>query len=102
MVTVIGLGVLWLQSRGAWRSVYANLFGGEVMYMLSSLMINVAISMNLYHTGSLYDLPLVASFLWFGAAGLIAYKNGKALDDSPASPANTAQEKNGRITDHPL
>src|ERR1041385_2951990 len=53
MVTVIGLGVLWLQSRGAWRSVYANLFGGEVMYMLSSLMINVAISMSLYHTGSL-------------------------------------------------
>jgi signal transduction histidine kinase len=82
MVTVIGLGVLWLQSRGAWRNVYANLFGGEAMYMLSSLMINVAISLNLYRTGSIYDLPLVASFLWFGAAGLIAYKNSAALDAS--------------------
>jgi signal transduction histidine kinase len=97
MVTVIGLGVLWLQSRGAWRSVYANLFGGEVMYMLSSLMINVAISMNLYHTGSLYDLPLVASFLWFGAAGLIAYKNGNALDDSADSSENTDQKKGESI-----
>ena len=97
MVTVIGLGVLWLQSRGAWRSVYANLFGGEVMYMLSSLMINVAISRSLYHTGSLYDLPLVASFLWFGAAGLIAYKNGNALDDSADSSENTDQKKGESI-----
>jgi signal transduction histidine kinase len=97
MVTVIGLGALWLQSRGAWRSVYANLFGGEVLYMLSSLMINVAISMNLYHTGSLYDLPLVASFLWFGAAGLIAYKNGNALDDSADSSENTDQKKGESI-----
>jgi signal transduction histidine kinase len=95
MVTVIGLGVLWLQSRGAWRTVYANLFGGEALYMLSSLMINVAISLGLYHTGSLYDLPLVASFLWFGAAGLIAYKNGNALDDLSDSSAEVLEQKKG-------
>jgi signal transduction histidine kinase len=45
-------------------------------------MINVAIDLKVYHTGDLYDLPLVASFLWFGAAGLIAYKNSASLDDS--------------------
>ena len=99
MVTVVGLGVLWLQGRGAWRTVYAHLFGAEVLYMLSSLMINVTISLKVYHTGSLYDLPLVASFVWFGAAGLIAYKNGNALDDGADSAAseNSDQKKGDSI-----
>src|SRR5438874_9792278 len=95
MLTLVGLGVLWLQSRGAWRTVYGNLFGAEAMYMLSSLVINVAISLKIYHTGDLYDLPLVASFLWFGAAGLIAYKSGNALDEysDAASPDSTGSRK---------
>jgi signal transduction histidine kinase len=96
MVTVVGLGALWLQSRGAWRIVYANLFGGESMYMVSSLMINVAISLKRYYTGSIYDLPLLASFLWFAAAGLIAYKSGNALDDnSDSSPSDIPEQKKG-------
>jgi signal transduction histidine kinase len=82
MVIVVGFGVLWLRSRGTWRMVYANLFGCQALHMLSTLMINVAIDLKVYHTGDLYDLPLVASFLWFGAAGLIAYKNSASLDDS--------------------
>ena len=95
MVTIVGLGILWLQSRGAWRTVYANLFGGVAMYMLSSLMINVAISLQVYHTGNLYDLPLIASFLWFGAAGLIAYKSGSALDESSDSSSEGNDPKKG-------
>jgi signal transduction histidine kinase len=95
MVTVVGLGVLWLQSRGAWRTVYANLFGADVMYMLSSLIINVGISLKVYSTGSLYDLPLVASFLWFAAAGLIAYKNSGALDESSDPGAEDSEAKKG-------
>jgi len=91
MVTVVGFGVLWLQGRGAWRTVYANLFGADVMYMLSSLIINVGISLKVYHTGSLYDLPLMASFIWFAAAGLIAYKNSGALDES-SEPATDSTE----------
>src|SRR5215471_13973467 len=91
LVTVVWFGVLWLQSRTAWRSVYAHLFGADVMYMLSSLVINVGISLKEYHTGSLYDLPLVASFLWFAAAGLIAYKNQALLDD--AAEASSESEK---------
>src|SRR5713226_8480725 len=80
MVIVIGLGVLWLKAKGAWRAVYANLFGGAAMYMLSSLTINVAISMPKYSTGSAYDLPLISSFLWFGLAGVIAYLKRAQLD----------------------
>jgi signal transduction histidine kinase len=80
MVIVGGLGYLWLRTSGAWRIVYGNLFGGATMYMLSSLTINVAISLHKYHTGSLYDLPLISSFLWFAFAGFIAYRNKGALD----------------------
>jgi signal transduction histidine kinase len=93
MVTVIWFGVLWLQSRRAWRTVYAHLFGADVMYMLSSLVINVGISLKEYHTGSLYDLPLMASFLWFAAAGFIAYKNRDLLDDATVLPTESEQRK---------
>src|SRR5260370_24819244 len=79
MVIVIGLGVLWLKAKGAWRVVYANLFGASAMYMLSSLTINVAISLKKYATGSLYDLPLISSFLWLGLAGVTAYLKPAAL-----------------------
>jgi signal transduction histidine kinase len=96
MVTVIGLGALWLQSRGAWRKVYANLFGAESLYMISSLMVNVTISLNVYKTGSVYDLPLVGSFLWFGVTGLIAYKSSGALDESAdGAEPETAEPKKG-------
>jgi len=80
MVIVIGLGVLWLKARAAWRLVYANLFGALAMYLLSSLTINVAISMRTYATGKLYDLPLISSFLWMGLAGVIAYEHRGELD----------------------
>ena len=96
LVTVVWFGVLWLQSRTAWRTVYAHLFGADVMYMLSSLIINVGISLKEYHTGSLYDLPLVASFLWFAGAGLIAYKNQALLDD--AAEVSPESEKKAEST----
>src|ERR1700687_3899513 len=80
MVILIGLGVLWLNAKGAWRVVYANLFGGSAMYTLSSLTINVAISLKKYSTGNLYDLPLISSFLWFGLAGVIAYLKRAEVD----------------------
>jgi signal transduction histidine kinase len=80
LIVVIGFGYLCLRSSGAWRLVYANLFGASAMYMLSSLTINVALEFNRYYTGSLYDLPLVSSFLWFALAGFIAYQKRAALD----------------------
>jgi signal transduction histidine kinase len=82
LVIVGGVGILWLRTKGAWRLVYANLFAGATMYMLSSLTINVAISLEKYSTGSLYDLPLVSSFLWFALAGIIAHRNQAALEAS--------------------
>ena len=99
IVIVGGFGYLWLRSSGAWRVVYANLFGASAMYMLSSLTINIALEFNLYYTGSLYDLPMVASFLWFALAGAVAYQKRAALDapsenefgaESDSSPGESA------------
>src|SRR5437879_6542800 len=80
MVIVVGWAILWLQSSGAWRVVYANLFGASTIYMFSSLTINVAIDSHKYFTGSLYDLQLVSSFLWFAFAGVITHQNRDKLD----------------------
>jgi signal transduction histidine kinase len=80
MVLVLSLGVLWLRTAGPWKTIYANLFGGAALYMLSSLALNVASDRGEYYTGSLYDLPLISSFLWFALAGLIAYQKREALD----------------------
>jgi signal transduction histidine kinase len=79
-VIVGGLALLWLKAKGAWQVVYVNLFGAAAMYTLSSLLINRAISDDKYSTGSLYDLPLISSFLWYALAGFIAYRSRAALD----------------------
>src|SRR5881296_2633162 len=41
MVIVVGWAILWLQSSGAWRVAYANLFGASTIYMFSSLPIRI-------------------------------------------------------------
>ncbi len=98
MVIVAGLAYLWLRSKGAWRLVYANLFGAATLYMLSSVTINVAITLHRYSTGSPYDLPLVSSFLWLAFAGLVAYRNRADLepseDDEPFDADATSRGRN--------
>jgi signal transduction histidine kinase len=80
-----GLGALWLKSNGKWRVVYAHLFGATACYMLGSTAINVANDQDRYFTGSLYDLPLISSFLWFGLAGVTAFHYQDQLDDATPS-----------------
>ena len=94
MVIVAGWGALWLGSRGAWRVVYANLFGASAAYLLSSLTINVAIANKRYYTGSLYDLPLLSHFLWFALAGVIAYQYRDKLD----APSGNATDSDADST----
>jgi len=91
MVIVVGWAILWLQSGGAWRIVYINLFGASTIYMFSSLTINVAIDRHRYFTGSMYDLPLLSSFLWFALAGVVAYQLRDSLD-APSANADGADE----------
>src|SRR5215470_259128 len=79
-VVVVGLAACLWQSRGAWRLVYANLLGASLTYTLTSISVNILTDTNSYTTGSLWDLGLLASFLWYAIAGVIAYQNQARLE----------------------
>jgi signal transduction histidine kinase len=73
----------YLRSGEKWKTLYAHLFGACVTYSLSSYLANWALARNVYHSGSLYDLPLAASMAWITGVGLIgrnlASKTPKAM-----------------------
>jgi len=69
---VAALLYLVARTNGPWRKVYSHLAGAASMYAFSSIVIDIATRQGVYQSGSLYDLPLVASFVWFGVAGNIA------------------------------
>src|SRR5437879_5782886 len=85
---VLGLMLLWLRSRGAWKKVYFHLLGASVVYMLASLVVDVQSDVGIYYTGSLYDLPIISSFFWLALAGLIAYLNRGQLAAGAAHEIN--------------
>lgn len=95
IVFVIGLGVLWLRTAGPWRWVYANLFAAAFCYSFGSLTINVAIDIGKYHTGSLYDIPLIASFVWFGSAGFLAFRTTKGSELARAEAPKARAQRTG-------
>jgi signal transduction histidine kinase len=67
---LIALFVCWFNSRGPWKFFYANLFGASLTYACSSYLANWAIGRKVYYSGSLYDIPLVASMAWITLIGL--------------------------------
>ena len=62
---VVTAGVFWQRTSQPWRTLYGHLFGAALLYMLSSQLASLAIDRDRYYTGSIYDIPLVASILWF-------------------------------------
>ena len=87
MVLAIGLALVWRRSQGTWRTVYFHLFGATLLYCISSLAASEAIDLHLYFTGSLFDVPLVASMIWFVRIGFLMRET--ALENSEeASPSH--------------
>src|SRR2546425_3738034 len=72
MVFLAGLVLLWSRSRGPWKTIYAHWFGASLTYALSSYVANWAIERHIYNSGSLYDVPLVASMAWVTGIGVLA------------------------------
>jgi signal transduction histidine kinase len=66
------LGILAWNTRGAWKVIYWNLFVASGLYTSSSMVANAAIARNQYHTGSIYDVPFIASTCWLIWTGLLA------------------------------
>ena len=61
----IATGVAFFRERGAWRPVYRMFFFSAAAFALASDLINVAIDVGGYYSGSLYDVPLVAAMAGF-------------------------------------
>ncbi len=97
-VIVLVLGWLWMRSRGAWQVIYGHLLGSSALYLISSVLINVAISLERYRTGSIYDLPLISSFLWLGFAGLVAYRSRATLEASAEGEEEDTPKRAGDRT----
>lgn len=72
LVLAGGLFLVWRRSRGTWRNIYFHLFGASMLYCVGSLSASEAIDLHLYYTGSLFDVPLVASMAWFVRIGFMA------------------------------
>jgi diguanylate cyclase (GGDEF)-like protein len=76
VVLMVGVGLVWKRSHGAWRGIYGQLFKAALFYSVGSILAGVAIDFHLYYTGSLYDIPLVAAMAWFAGVGLVARESG--------------------------
>jgi diguanylate cyclase (GGDEF)-like protein len=74
LVLATGLMLVWRRSRGAWRTLYFNLFVATLLYCVASLMASEAIDLHLYFTGSLFDVPLVAGMVWFVRFGFLPHE----------------------------
>jgi signal transduction histidine kinase len=75
LVFVAGAIVLSVKATGRWRRIYVHLAGAGAAYLFGSLLINLSIDHGTYSTGSFYDLPMIASLLWLGTAGVVAYSS---------------------------
>jgi len=85
VVFLAGLGILWFRSQGSWKIIYANWFGAGLTYSLSSYLINWVIAQGKYHTGSLYDVPLVISMAWITVIGMLALRSPGRQQPAPSS-----------------
>lgn len=74
LLLTVGFAALWKRVRGPWKEIYAHLFCASLLYAVASYATNRAIDDLTYYTGSIFDLPLVASFVWFGTAGIVAHR----------------------------
>jgi signal transduction histidine kinase len=75
IVFVGGAAYLFTQAKGYWRRIYAHLAAARAIYVIRLLAIQLVAGRGTYTRGSLYDLPLVISFLWLATTGVFAYRN---------------------------
>jgi diguanylate cyclase (GGDEF)-like protein len=87
LVLVAGLVRVWRRTRGAWRSIYFHLCGATLLYCVASLVASEAIDLHIYHTGSLFDVPLVAGMVWFVRIAFLPHEAEalRAEEEAPVS-----------------
>jgi signal transduction histidine kinase len=83
---IVTLYVAWRHACNHWRRIYLHLLGAASLHLFAWLLIRWALLRGVYFSGSLFDLPLIASFLWFGIGGLEAYRLSPVPDESGLRP----------------
>jgi signal transduction histidine kinase len=95
-IFLVVLGLTAVRTRGPWRILYMHYFGAAALYTVASMLSNVAIDLNKYYTGSVYDLPLIAALAWFAFLGFAGWKLFPAVPTPAATvgePAPIASRK---------
>ncbi|HVA71956.1 MAG TPA: HAMP domain-containing sensor histidine kinase [Candidatus Limnocylindrales bacterium] len=91
LVFVAGAGFLAIRAKRGWRKVYANLFGASVMYVLGvALWVTETLS-GKSQPGALSTLPIMAAFVWFGTAGIVAHRISPVPEVAEDRPARESQ-----------
>jgi signal transduction histidine kinase len=70
LVGVLALAAL--TSSGGWRRLYLHMLGASVLYGVNSQLLDRAAADSSYYSGSLYDVPLIATVAWISAAAISA------------------------------
>jgi signal transduction histidine kinase len=70
LVSVLILAVV--TSSGAWRRLYGHILAASLLYAINSQLLDRAAADLSYYSGSLYDVPLIATVAWISAAALSA------------------------------
>lgn len=81
LVLVLVLGAVASSTPGNWRKIYWNLFLACSLYTIGSEVANAAMARKQYHSGSVYDLPLLVSIGWLLWTALLARR--MPLEPSP-------------------
>lgn len=83
LVLLASLGALAVGTKGAWKRIYLGLFAANALYAFSSETMNMAIAAGQYFSGSLYDVPFVASLCGLVWVGLLALRLKPVCEPAP-------------------
>ena len=100
LLAVLGLAA-WTSS-GGWRRSTRTLLGASLLYAVNSQLLDRAAANSTYYSGSLYDVPLIATIAWMAAAALSSRRMGteqRRLQPEPAPEENCSPT---RHAGHPL
>jgi signal transduction histidine kinase len=65
---LVALGIASWTSSGGWRKLYQHFFVASLLYAINSQLLDRAAADSSYYSGSLYDVPLIATIAWIAAA----------------------------------
>lgn len=61
-----------MTSSGGWRRLYWHFLGAFGLYAVESQFLDRQVADHVYYSGSIYDVPIIASAAWMAAAALSA------------------------------